>query len=51
MAIISGLIGICVLGVLSLTGAIAALSASYLVLFDLIWLVPALLLTGWTRSY
>ena len=51
MAIISGLIGICVLGALSLTGAIAALSASYLVLFDLIWLVPALLLTGWTRSY
>lgn len=51
MAIISGLIGICVLGVLSLTGAIAALSASYLVLCDLIWLVPALLLTGWTRSY
>lgn len=51
MAMISGLIGICVLGALSLTGAIAALSASYLVLFDLIWLVPVLLLTGWTRSY
>ena len=51
MAIISGLIGICVLGVLSLTGAIAGLSAAYLLLFDLIWLIPVMLLTGWTRSY
>lgn len=51
MAIVSGLIGICVLGVLSLTGAIAGLSASYLLLFDLIWLIPVLLLTGWTRNY
>ena len=51
MAILSGLIGICVLGVLSLTGAIAGLSASYLLLFDIIWMIPVMLLTGWTRSY
>lgn len=51
MAIISGLIGIAVLGVLSLTGAIAGLSAAYLLLFDLIWLIPVMLLTGWTKNY
>ena len=51
MAILSGIAAVAVLGVLSLTGAIVGLSASYLLLFDLIWLVPVLLLTGWTRNY
>ena len=41
-----GLLGLCLMGVLTYLGSVMALSASNLMLFHLIWAVPTLLVTG-----
>lgn len=46
VSVFSGLLGLCLMGVLTYLGSVMALSAMNLLLFHLIWAVPTLLITG-----
>ena len=46
LALFSGLLGLALMGWLTWIGAVLALSASNLLLYQLIWMVPTLLVTG-----
>lgn len=50
MHMIAGILGLAIVLVLGLIGAEELLSAENLMLFELIWLVPGLLISEWTRN-
>ena len=47
---IGGILGILMMGVLAVIGATYLLTPTNLFLYELVWLVPGLLITEWTRS-
>lgn len=47
---IGGILGILMMGVLAVIGATYLLTPANLFLYELVWLVPGLLITEWTRS-
>lgn len=46
VSLLSGIMGLALMGVLAYLGSVLALSAANLTLFHLLWLVPTLLITG-----
>ena len=45
-----GVVGLCMMFLLVLLGALNVLTAANLFLYQLVWLLPALLITEWTRT-
>ena len=48
--ILAGLVGIAMMLVLTYFGALYLLTPANMFLYSLIWAIPGLLITGWTRS-
>ena len=51
LAILNGLVGAILMAVLTSGGGFESATALNLLLFQIIWSIPTLLLTGWTRRY
>jgi len=47
---VGGILGIAIMGVLTAIGAIELLTPANMFLYELVWLIPGLLITEWTRS-
>ena len=50
MHIFAGALGLAIVAVLALIGSIGLLAPDHLMLFELLWMIPAFLLTEWTRN-
>ena len=49
-AMIGGIVGIAMMLVLAILGATQLLTPAHMFLYELVWLVPGILITEWTRS-
>lgn len=47
---VAGILGLVIVALLALVGAEELLSAENLMLFELLWMIPGLLITEWTRN-
>ena len=47
---VGGIVGIAMMGVLAALGATEYLTPVNMFLYQLLWMIPGLLVTGWTRS-
>ena len=47
---VAGILGLVIVGLLAMVGAEELLTAENLMLFELLWLIPGLLITEWTRN-
>ena len=47
---IAGILGLVIVTLLTVVGAEHLLTAENLMLFELLWLIPGLLITEWTRN-
>ena len=50
MHMIAGILGLVIVALLTIVGAEHLLSAENLMLFELLWMIPGLLITEWTRN-
>ena len=47
---VAGILGLVIVGLLAVVGAVELLTAENLMLFELLWMIPGLLITEWTRN-
>ena len=47
---VAGILGLIIVALLAIVGAVELLSAENLMLFELLWMIPGLLITEWTRN-
>ena len=47
---VGGIVGLCIMTLLVLLGALDLLTPANMFLYQLVWMIPALLITQWTRS-
>jgi hypothetical protein len=47
---IAGILGLVIVALLAIVGAEHLLTAENLMLFEMLWLIPGLLITEWTRN-
>ena len=48
--VIGGVLGMVIMAVLALLGSVELLTPSNVLLYQLVWMIPGLLVTEWTRS-
>lgn len=51
LTVFNGIVGALLMGILAFMSGFEAATALNLLLYELIWAIPTLLLTGWTRRY
>ena len=47
---VAGILGLVIVALLATVGAEELLTAENLMLFELLWMIPGLLITEWTRN-
>jgi hypothetical protein len=47
---VAGILGLIIVALLAVVGAEELLTAENLMLFELLWMIPGLLITEWTRN-
>ena len=50
MHMLAGILGLGIVGLLGILGSLELLSPVNLLLYELVWMIPGLLITEWTRS-
>jgi hypothetical protein len=48
--LLGGILGLAIMGILAFLGETELLTPANLLLYEMVWLIPGLLITEWTRS-